>query len=83
MRKSELIIQTIVNSAVAPDTIEARSVFTETFIEHYAEWKLEEWDTEVPKFISNIFLSTVDSNQIDIKDLIRDLDLMYKKMNAA
>jgi hypothetical protein len=81
MTKSQLIIQVIVNAAIAADPLEANTIFIESFVEHYAEWKLEQWNTEVPEFISNIFLSTIDTNRIEIKDLIRDLDLMYKKMN--
>lgn len=80
MRKSQLITRILLSAALAPDAVQADRLFLTTFTERYSESSLTEWDRDVPEYIANVFLSTVDTEQIDVQDLIRDLDILYNKM---
>lgn len=84
MRKSEVINEIIVRSGIAKTITEANIIFVHAFVEHYLDWDLGKWDTQVPAHIVELFQKSVGNGHgVSVRYLIKDLDTLMKGSRSA
>jgi len=80
VKKSEIINKLIIQAGLADSVIDANRIFVQAFVDHYLDWNLARWDTDVTDATAHSYLHDLGSaNGMTPKFLIKDLDTYLKK----